>query len=80
MTGRTRFHNFTIGLAAAITTHSQVKVELLDSFKNRPTPPLKKNDTSLITALVWKFLKVVFVYRRKATKHALLQEPVTVVW
>ena len=54
-------HNFSAGLAVSITTHSQVKIELLDSFKNRPvfqTPPLpalKKNDIALITALVWKF-------------------------
>jgi putative salt-induced outer membrane protein len=49
-------HNFTAALALSITTHSQVKIELLDSFKNRPPQPgLKKNDTALITALVWKF-------------------------
>ena len=51
-------HNFTTGIAVSITAHSEVKVEFLDSFKNRPPPalpPLKKNDTSLITALVWKF-------------------------
>jgi putative salt-induced outer membrane protein len=54
-------HIFTTGLAVSITAHSQVKIEFLDSFKNRPpptTPPLpalKKNDTSVITALVWKF-------------------------
>ncbi len=50
------FHNFTVGVAASLTSHSEVKVELLDSFKNRPSQPtLKKNDTALITALVWKF-------------------------
>jgi putative salt-induced outer membrane protein YdiY len=48
-------HTFSAGLAASITAHSEVKIELLDSFKNRPPVPLKKNDTSLITALVWKF-------------------------
>jgi len=51
-------HNFTAGIAVSITAHSEVKVEFLDSFKNRPPPAqptLKKNDTSLITALVWKF-------------------------
>jgi putative salt-induced outer membrane protein YdiY len=49
-------HNFTGGLAVSITRNSQVKIEFLDSFKNRPPlPGLKKNDTSLITALVWKF-------------------------
>jgi putative salt-induced outer membrane protein len=48
-------HNLAAGLAVSITTHSQVKIEVLDSFKNRPLPGLKKNDTALITALVWKF-------------------------
>ena len=49
-------HIFTTGIAVSITAHSEVKVEFLDSFKNRPPQPtLKKNDTSLITALVWKF-------------------------
>jgi putative salt-induced outer membrane protein len=49
-------HNFAGALAVSVTTHSEVKVELLDSFKNRPPQPgLKKNDTSVITALVWKF-------------------------
>jgi putative salt-induced outer membrane protein len=49
------FHTFSVALAASITTHSQVKIGLLDTFKNVPPPPLKRNDTSLITALVWKF-------------------------
>ena len=48
-------HQFTAGISASINAHSEVKIELLDSFKNRPTPPLQKNDTSMITALVWKF-------------------------
>jgi putative salt-induced outer membrane protein YdiY len=49
-------HIFTGGLAVSVTMHSEVKIELLDSIKNRPPPGvLKKNDTSLITALVWKF-------------------------
>ena len=39
-------HNFTAGLAVSITTHSEVKMEFLDTFKNRPpSPTLKKNDT-----------------------------------
>jgi len=49
-------HIFTAGITVSITAHSEVKVEFLDSFKNRPPlPTLKKNDTSVITALVWKF-------------------------
>jgi len=50
------FHNFTAALAVSITSRAQVKMEILDSFKNRPPQPgLKKNDTALITAFVWKF-------------------------
>ena len=49
-------HNFTAALAVSITSRAQVKMEILDSFKNRPPQPgLKKNDTALITAFVWKF-------------------------
>ena len=48
-------HNFSAGIAASLTAHTQLKFEFLDSFKNRPPlPGLKKNDTSLITAFVWK--------------------------
>ena len=47
-------HNFTVGVAASVTTHTELKFEFLDSFKNRPLPGLKKNDTALITAFVWK--------------------------
>ena len=47
-------HNFTVGVAASVTAHTELKFEFLDSFKNRPLPGLKKNDTSLITAFVWK--------------------------
>jgi putative salt-induced outer membrane protein YdiY len=48
-------HNFSVGLAASVTAHTELKIEFIDSFKNRPPlPGLKKNDTSLITAFVWK--------------------------
>jgi hypothetical protein len=43
-----------VGVAASVTAHTELKFEFLDSFKNRPLPGLKKNDTSLITAFVWK--------------------------
>ena len=47
-------HNFSAGVAASVTAHTELKFEFLDSFKNRPLPGLKKNDTALITAFVWK--------------------------
>lgn len=49
-------HNFSAGIAAAITQRTQVKIEFLDTYKNKPvlgTP--HKNDTTMITSLVMKF-------------------------
>jgi putative salt-induced outer membrane protein YdiY len=49
-------HNFSLGLAASVTAHTELKVEMLDSYKNHPnSPTLKKNDTAVVTALVVKF-------------------------
>jgi putative salt-induced outer membrane protein YdiY len=49
-------HNFSAGIAAVLTQRTQVKLEFLDTFKNRPAlPTLKKNDTTFITSLVVKF-------------------------
>jgi putative salt-induced outer membrane protein YdiY len=49
-------HNFSAGIAASLTQRTQLKLEFLDTFKNRPAlATLKKNDTALITSLVLKF-------------------------
>jgi putative salt-induced outer membrane protein YdiY len=49
-------HNFSAGVAASITQRTQIKLEFLDMFKNRPSlAGIKKNDTALITSLVVKF-------------------------
>jgi putative salt-induced outer membrane protein YdiY len=49
-------HNFSAGIAASLTQRTQLKLEFLDTFKNRPAfVSLKKNDTALITSLVLKF-------------------------
>jgi putative salt-induced outer membrane protein len=49
-------HNFSAGIAAAVTQRTQVKVEFLDSYKNRISAGTAgKNDTTLITSLVMKF-------------------------
>lgn len=43
-------------LAGDLTAHSQLKVSLLDDYKTRPPAPgIKKNDVSLIAAIVMKF-------------------------
>jgi hypothetical protein len=49
-------YTFTAGLAAALTTRTQLKVELLDTYSSRPpNPTIKNNDVALLTALVYKF-------------------------
>jgi putative salt-induced outer membrane protein len=49
-------YTFTAGVAAALTTRTQVKVELLDTYVTRPpTIAVESNDVALLTALVYKF-------------------------
>jgi putative salt-induced outer membrane protein YdiY len=49
-------YTFTAGVAAALTTRTQVKVELLDTYATRPpNVTVKNNDVALLTAFVYKF-------------------------
>ena len=49
-------YTFKIGVTSALTTRSQLKVEIVDIYKTRPPDALTaKNDVSLVTALVYKF-------------------------
>lgn len=49
-------YTFGGGVAVSISTRVQLKVELLDTFKNKPpSATIKKNDVALLTALVYKF-------------------------
>jgi putative salt-induced outer membrane protein len=49
-------YTFTAGAAASMTTRTQLKVELLDTYATRPPDvTVKKNDVALLTALVYKF-------------------------
>jgi putative salt-induced outer membrane protein len=49
-------YTFTAGAAAALTTRTQLKVELLDTYSSRPpNPTIKNNDVAVLTALVYKF-------------------------
>jgi hypothetical protein len=41
-------------LAAGVTQRAQLKVEVLDTWKNRPPIGTQKNDVALITGLVYK--------------------------
>ena len=44
------------GVAASLTTRTQLKVELLDTYASRPpTAAVKSNDVALLTAFVYKF-------------------------
>ena len=54
------FYHFDIGVAATLTKSFELKVSYLVDYKNKPLSPdpanpLKKTDTALIAALVWKF-------------------------
>jgi putative salt-induced outer membrane protein len=49
------FYTFDVGLAAAITKHSQLKVELLDTYKTRPPETLEKNDVAFLLSFVFKY-------------------------
>jgi putative salt-induced outer membrane protein YdiY len=49
-------YTFTAGIAAALTTRTQVKVELLNAYMTRPpSADVKKNDVLLITSFGYKF-------------------------
>jgi putative salt-induced outer membrane protein YdiY len=50
------FYHFEMSLAASITKASELKIMYLVDTKNRPNPDtLKKTDTALIAAFVYKF-------------------------
>jgi putative salt-induced outer membrane protein YdiY len=44
----------TAGMTAAMSSRTQLKVEALDTFKNKPPQGIAKNDVSLFVALVFK--------------------------
>ena len=47
---------FGVGLAASVTSATQLKVELLDTYKNKPpSASVVKNDVALIVSFVYKF-------------------------
>lgn len=44
-----------IGVAAAMSTHTQLKVEVLNVYKNLPPlPTIQKNDVAILMAIVYK--------------------------
>ena len=49
-------YTFAAGVAASLTSRTQLKVELLDTYASRPpTAAVKSNDVALLTAFVFKF-------------------------
>jgi putative salt-induced outer membrane protein YdiY len=47
---------FGVGLAANITTQTQLKFELLDTFKNKPPrAEVQKNDVAILLSFVYKY-------------------------
>jgi putative salt-induced outer membrane protein YdiY len=50
------FYNFSVGLATSLASRFELKVEFLNTYKNKPTnPTLKKGDQSVVLAIVYKF-------------------------
>jgi putative salt-induced outer membrane protein len=49
-------YQFGASVGATVTTHTQLKVELLDTYKNKPpTAGIVKNDVAVLLALVYKY-------------------------
>jgi len=51
---RDALYTFRATLAASLTTRAQLKIEVLDTYKNLPPFPTRKNDVAVITGLVFK--------------------------
>ena len=46
---------FGVSMAVAMSTHTQIKVEVLDTFKNKPPlATIQKNDVAVLMAIVYK--------------------------
>ncbi len=49
-------YTFNIGIAASLTNRTQLKFEVVDTFKNKPPAVnIKKNDISTIVSAIYKF-------------------------
>lgn len=47
-------YTFGASVTAALTARTQLKVEVLDTYKNLPAPTIVKNDVALIVGMVFK--------------------------
>ncbi len=49
-------YTFGAGIAVSVVSQAQLKVELLDTYKNQPPDPtVKKNDVAIVLGVVYKF-------------------------
>lgn len=49
-------YHFAIGVAASVTKQTELKVELIDDFKNKPpSADTKKNDVAFVASFLFKF-------------------------
>jgi putative salt-induced outer membrane protein len=48
-------YTFGAGIAASVTTATQLKIEFLDTYKARPLPGVQKNDIATLVSFVYKF-------------------------
>ena len=48
-------YTFGAGIAASITAATQLKLEVLDTYKARPLPGIEKNDIATLVSFVYKF-------------------------
>ena len=47
--------SFSLGVAAAMSNRTQLKVELLDTYQNKPPlATIQKNDVAILVAVVYK--------------------------
>ncbi|MFN2446870.1 MAG: hypothetical protein ABR606_14970 [Vicinamibacterales bacterium] len=49
-------YTFGGGIAASVTPRSELRAELLDTFKNEPpAATVRRNDVSVLVSIVYKF-------------------------
>jgi hypothetical protein len=49
------FYSLGAGVAASVTSKTQLKVELLETYKSKPTGDTKKSDLKFLVSFVFKF-------------------------
>jgi hypothetical protein len=47
-------YTFGASISSSVTARTQIKVELLDTYKNLVTPPVVQNDVAVLVGMVFK--------------------------